>query len=40
VPVWFEWDPRAEQAEHILDKRPEIRGQDRPEYLFRRGVFG
>src|ERR1700692_936891 len=39
VPVRFEWGPRTEQTEHIVDKRPEIRGQDRLVYLLRRGIF-
>src|SRR5258708_4668168 len=39
VPVRLEWGPRAKQTKHIVDKRPEIRGQDRLVYLLRRGIF-
>src|SRR6202158_3713267 len=39
VPVRLERGPRSKQTEHILDKRPEIRGQDRPKYPPRRGIF-
>src|SRR5258708_37629958 len=39
VPVRFEWGSRAKQTKHIVDKRPEIRGQERLVYLLRRGIF-
>src|SRR6266403_1701416 len=40
VPVRFEWRRWAKYAKHVVDKRPEIRGQDGPQDLLWRGVFG